>query len=102
MIRKNEKPADGLTSGGLRIEQVSTTLNLSNTPKLNAPQAADDVGVSDLEYFVRRPTARHRFRAAFPGEFREFVIVIATVDRDDAGQPIATSRSLYRFEGGHA
>jgi hypothetical protein len=62
----------------------------------------DDVSQSDLEYFAARPDARHRVRANFRGEFSRFLIVIATVVRDDAGQPITTTRDFYRFDGGNA
>jgi hypothetical protein len=54
-------------------------------------------------------------RLAFRGEFapggefaghhrlgEKFLIVIATAERDHTGQPANISRSLYRFEGGHA
>jgi hypothetical protein len=70
-----------------------------------------DVTQSDAEYFTANPRARHRFRTARRGEFRrEFerpapfwpVIVIATVTRDHAGRPATISRSLYRYEAGHA
>jgi hypothetical protein len=70
-----------------------------------------DVTATDLEYFAANPGARHRFRTVRHGEFRrDFerpapfwpVIVIATVERDDAGQPATISRSLYRYDGGRA
>ena len=62
----------------------------------------DDRGESDLEYFVRRPHARHLFRPTGRVHGDHLVIVIATVTRDDAGRPATISRSLYRYDGGRA
>jgi hypothetical protein len=61
-----------------------------------------DVTATDLEYFVANPHARHRFRATAKIHGGWPVIVIATVTRDDTGRPIAISRNLYRYDGGHA
>ncbi len=90
-----------------KFEQIGGPLNRPDTPSTSKAQAPwrppADVRQSDLEYFRRNPGARHRFRAARPGEFRTFVLaVVATVTRNAAGQPITISRDLYRLEGGHA
>jgi hypothetical protein len=62
-----------------------------------------DVTATDIEYFQQNPGARHRFRPNGKVHRGWPVIVIATVERDDAGRPIATSiNQLYRYDGGHA
>jgi hypothetical protein len=62
-----------------------------------------EVGWTDLQYFRANPHARHRFRPT-ARVFRGWLVIeIATVVRDDAGQPIASSiNQFYRYEGGTA
>jgi hypothetical protein len=114
MIQKTKKPADAATSSGLQIEQVSTTLNLSNNPKPAKPQAppllADTAGEDDWTYFRQRPGATTRTRLPFlneyPDDFMEYgggvAFVRITVERDQQGEPTRGARSLTFCEGGSA
>lgn len=78
----------------------------------NRPQALPDVhGESDVEYFSRRPHARHRIRAAFPFEFSDELlrqgggrsaVVIVGMLRDATGRPTKRVRSLAFIDGGRA
>jgi hypothetical protein len=74
----------------------------------------DNTGESDLEFFARRPEARHRFRLPLPDEFstailseariqaRGEVLVLVVIDRDARGRPSTRARGLVCLPGGTA
>jgi hypothetical protein len=71
----------------------------------------DDAGESDFDYFIRRPTARHRIRSAFPGEFPpEFLthrdggtaVITVVMERDADGRPTWRARGICFVDGGRA
>jgi len=71
----------------------------------------DHAAEDDIEFFHRRPYARTRIRAPFPGEFprkllrraqvRELVVLVA-IERDANGQPMRRGRGVYFTDGGSA
>ncbi len=81
----------------------------------HAPPPIDNTGESDLEFFARRPEARHRFRPPFANEFsaailseariqahgREVLVLVVT-DRDARGRPSTRARGLVCVPGGTA
>jgi hypothetical protein len=114
MIRhKTARPATAETVNGPRkSDQPGSEISPTNTPSPAKLQAPDDRGESDHDYFTARPHARHRIRAAFPGEFprkllkqgrggRQAVVIVA-IERDAAGRPIRRARSLVFPDGGRA
>jgi hypothetical protein len=97
------------------VEQLGSGLDQSNTPKASEPQAPDDAGESDHDYFRRRPEARHRFRLPLPDEFPAAilseariqargceVLVLVVIDRDARGRPATRARGLVCLPGGAA
>jgi len=103
MIQKKRRPPDAASSGGPRIDRKLNNGQI-NTPKPARPQAPDDAGESDLDYFTARPSANVRVRLPFPNEFAPGVLdpgraayVRIAIERDAYGQPKRRARRRLRF-----
>jgi hypothetical protein len=102
----------GRPAGGDPIPNFVCQDEAESISQRDQPQAApDNTGESDFEYFTARPHARHRIRAAFPGEFprkllkegngRPAVVIVGML-RDDTGLPTTRVRSIVFPDGGRA
>jgi hypothetical protein len=109
---KTARPATAETvNGPPKVDQLGSRINHPITLSPIKLQAADDTGESDHDFFAARPRARHRIRAAFPGEFPRKIlkrgqgrtaVVIVAVERDASGRPTRRARGLVFPDGGRA
>jgi hypothetical protein len=110
---KTARPARELSAEPAlnNYEQLGGPLDPSNNPNAAGPQAPDNSGESDFNYFSARPLARTRIRSAFNDEFpRKLLkpgggrpaVVIVGIQRDNAGRPTTRVRSIVFPDGGTA
>jgi hypothetical protein len=74
-LPKATRPAVADATNGPRdFDQLARTIDPTNTLKPDQPQAPDNAGESDLDYFLKRPNVNTRTRLPFPNEFPPGVI----------------------------
>src|SRR5438445_4771355 len=91
-----------------KVERLGSELDRSNTPKASEPQAPDDRGESDLDFFAARPGINERTRLPFPNEFpagvlepgRSAFVHVLLVTRDPkANAPGTRARAIFDTAG---
>jgi hypothetical protein len=90
-------------------EWLGGPLNRPDTPKASEPQAPDNRGESDLEYFNARPNVDERVRLPFANEFAPELLkpgafVHVLLIRNSDGSPGTRARAIFYsdIEGGTA